>query len=162
MYLMSALVVIYSFGPRLTSMCRHVMRFLHPGRSYGTKIPSPQLPLFPGLTNCNASTSFRPLPLRAVSTRRIRFYADCRVSPALFSSLSIFAPLPFHNSFAIMRFRTLLRFFAYLQSSNSLFSYDSALFHKNTGGGGTDSFPQRLQPFSARFASFPHASPYTR
>src|SRR5260370_3625697 len=64
------------------------MRFLDPERFYGTKIPSPQLLLFPSLTNRDARKSFRPLPLRAISARRIRSYENCRVTllnPKLFS-----------------------------------------------------------------------------
>src|SRR5882672_7743510 len=35
------------------------MRFLHPGRFFGTKIPSPQLLLFPGLANRDVRNPFR-------------------------------------------------------------------------------------------------------
>jgi hypothetical protein len=60
----------------------------HPRRSaplrHVTKNPSPQLLYFPHLQNRDSCKSFRPLPLRAFSARRIRSYEKCRVSPAFF------------------------------------------------------------------------------
>jgi len=50
--------------------------------------------------------------------------------------------------------RTLLCFFALLRNSTPLFSYDSALFGKNTGGGGIDDLRQKLQPYSAHLRLF--------
>src|SRR5712691_9785032 len=72
MYSMIPSVVIFSFDPRRATHCRHV-----------TKIPSPQLLLFPPLTNRDARNSFR-----------FRSYANCRVpsfQPKVFSS---FEPFP--------------------------------------------------------------------
>ena len=48
--------------------------------------------------NCDARNSFR-----------FRSYANCRVSLALCALFSLSAPRVFHNSFAIKRFRTLLK-----------------------------------------------------
>src|SRR5258708_31493780 len=48
--------------------------------------------------NCDARNSFR-----------FRSYANCRVSLALCALFSLSAPRAFHNSFAIKRFRTLLK-----------------------------------------------------
>jgi hypothetical protein len=80
--------VIFSIDPRRATQCRHV-----------TKIPSPQLLLFPALTNCDARNSFRTLRLRAVSARRIRSYAKCRVTSFkldifLFSPCRLYPYLP--------------------------------------------------------------------
>jgi hypothetical protein len=55
---MVAWVVMFSIDPRRATQCRHV-----------TKIPSPQLLLFPALTNCDARNPFR-----------IRSYEKCRVA----------------------------------------------------------------------------------
>jgi len=70
-------VVIFSRYSRRAAECRQVMR-----------IPSPQLLLFPSLTNRDARNSFRPPHLRAVSARRIRSlvpsetdgYENCQVT----------------------------------------------------------------------------------
>jgi len=68
---MLAWVVIFSSHSRRATLCRHV-----------TKIPSPQLLLFPGLTNGDACNSFR-----------IRSYANCRVAYARVLLSSIFRTL---------------------------------------------------------------------
>jgi hypothetical protein len=60
MYFMLSGFVTFSFYPCRASQCRHV-----------TKIPSPQLLLFPSLTNCDARKSFR-----------MRSYENCRVTPS--------------------------------------------------------------------------------
>src|SRR5260370_28011049 len=121
------MVVLVSFQPRRTPLSRHV-----------TKTPSPQLLSFQHIQNRDARNSFK-----------IRFYANCRVSLVTYSLFSLFATRVLHNSFAIMRLRTLLRSLALLQNSTPLFSSDSALFGKNTGSGGTDSRRQMHQPYSA-------------
>jgi hypothetical protein len=64
---MLAWVVIFSIDSRRPTHCRHV-----------TKIPSPQLLLFPALTNRDACNPFR-----------IRSYANCRVAYALVLRSSI-------------------------------------------------------------------------
>ena len=58
--------------------------------------PVTATPLKSSLTNRDARNPFR-----------IRSYENCRVSLALSSLFSLFTPRVFHNSFAIMRFRTL-------------------------------------------------------
>jgi hypothetical protein len=68
---MLAWVVIFSTDSRRLTHCRHV-----------TKIPSPQLLLFPELTNRDACNLFR-----------IRSYANCRVVCPLVLFSSIFRTL---------------------------------------------------------------------
>ncbi len=68
---MLAWVVIYRRHLRQSPQCRHV-----------TKIPSPQLLLFPALTNRDARNPFR-----------IRSYANCRVAYARVILSSIFRTL---------------------------------------------------------------------
>jgi hypothetical protein len=65
--------VIFSSHSRRATLCRHV-----------TKIPSPQLLLFPGLTNGDACNSFR-----------IRSYANCRVTS--FKPNIFLPPIPAHT-----------------------------------------------------------------
>src|SRR5260370_2136487 len=66
-----AWAVIFSIDSRRPTHCRHV-----------TKIPSPQLLLFPALANRDACNPFR-----------IRSYANCRVAYALVLRSSIFRTL---------------------------------------------------------------------
>src|SRR5260370_26081297 len=70
---------MFSIDSRRPPYCRHV-----------TKIPSPQLLLFPGLINCDARNPFR-----------IRSYANCRVGDPLppFWNSSHSLDHPYHRSF---------------------------------------------------------------
>jgi hypothetical protein len=132
------------------------------------------------LTCSNAGPYILPPNCDARNSFRIRFYEDCRVSPALRPSHQLPRLLYFHtltnckfsNSFALIfmqnawgapsewlcsskpqplrsyrpiaspipflftSLRTLLCFFASRQNSTHLFSIASALFAKNTRGGG--------------------------
>jgi len=74
-------VVIFSIDPRRPAHCLH-----------GTKIPSPQLLLYPQFTNCDARNPFRTPPLRAVSARRVRSYENCQVTS--FQPSIFFLPKP--------------------------------------------------------------------
>ena len=71
LYFVVASVVIVSIVPRRTTHCCHVMRFLHPGWFYGTKIPSPQLLLFPALINRDTRN---PIGFRSYENYRV--YTD--------------------------------------------------------------------------------------
>src|SRR5260370_38300218 len=72
MYFIVPCLVIFSFHPRRAPQCRHV-----------TKIPSPQLLLFPPLANRDARNSFR-----------FRSYANCRVTSFKPKAFSLFEPFP--------------------------------------------------------------------
>src|SRR5713226_5176896 len=70
---------MFSIDSRRPTHCRHV-----------TKIPSPQLLLFPGLINCDARNPFR-----------IRSYENCRVGDPLPPFWNSYHSLdhPYHRSF---------------------------------------------------------------
>ena len=94
-------VVIFGFDPRRPAHCRHV-----------TKVPSPQLLLFPRLTNCDARRPFRTPPLRTVFALRIRVgfdYSQSGTHPpltilTLVLSFHAFTGTPFCNPFVFMVF----------------------------------------------------------
>jgi hypothetical protein len=77
---------------------------------------------------------------------------------ALASSLSLLTRRVFHNSFAIMDFRTLLRF---CKAQLLCFHTIPHSLRKNTRVGVPLDL-QRESPSSRTCASFPHACPYTR
>src|SRR5260370_7604600 len=72
MYFIVPCLVIFTSHPRVAPQCRHV-----------TKIPSPQLLLFPPLANRDARNSFR-----------FRSYANCRVTSFKPKAFSLFEPFP--------------------------------------------------------------------
>src|SRR5260370_39285748 len=92
MYFMVPWVVLFSFDPRRATQSRHV-----------TKMPSPQLLLFPPLTNCDARNSFR-----------ICSYANHRVSLASERRFSQFcsylSPFRMNTSKSVSKQRTLSTF----------------------------------------------------
>ena len=151
MYFVVAWVVLFSPASRPPTHCSRV-----------TKISSPQLLVFPRLTNCDACNPFRPPPFRAVLARRIHYYENCRVWIRLFPwgdltlcgyphSLLLITPYLFS-------FQPLAHSFALVETSTLLFSMASALFAKNHPGWGV--LPskcsyqrQHLDPFACVFSA---------
>src|SRR5258708_2223702 len=82
---MLAWVVMFSIDSRRPTHCRHV-----------TKIPSPQLLLFPGLINCDARNPFR-----------IRSYENCRVG--IHFPHSGIHPIPLTIPITVLSFHTLTK-----------------------------------------------------
>src|SRR5712664_2500225 len=90
-------------------------------------------PFYFHIRACNGGVY--PPPQRSdVQIRKSKLSCSCGAEiPIRAARFGVFRSIPF-----VFRFlRTLLRFFALCKNSTLFFSSDSALFAKNTGGGGT-------------------------